>query len=168
MVWLDVVGVRKRQSLLIIMTVNGAFPLMMIFAYLKNCVWKVFNRFELALILAKRENFRQAFAGFDFNKMAKFDHQDVERLLQDAGIIRHRGKIEAVINNAKRAQELVGEAGSLAAYFWQFEMLADDDFVPQSASTSTQSITLSKELKNGVGNLLVLQRFIHLCRQWGL
>jgi len=113
----------------------------------KLCLESFQSGLSWRTILAKRENFRQAFAGFDFNKMAKFDHQDVERLLQDAGIIRHRGKIEAVINNAKRAQELVGEAGSLAAYFWQFEMLVDEGFVPQSASTSAQSITLSKELK---------------------
>jgi DNA-3-methyladenine glycosylase I len=72
-------------------------------------------------ILRKRENFRAAFAGFDFNKVAEFTDADVERLLQDAGIIRHRGKIVSTINNARRAQEMVAEAGSLAAWFWQFE-----------------------------------------------
>jgi DNA-3-methyladenine glycosylase I len=66
-------------------------------------------------ILRKRENFRKAFAGFDFNMIAAFDESDVERLLQDAGIIRHRGKIVSTINNAKRAQKLIRETGSLAA-----------------------------------------------------
>jgi len=72
-------------------------------------------------ILRKRENFRSAFAGFDFDKVAEFGDADVERLLGDAGIVRHRGKIVSTINNAKRARELVAEAGSLAAFFWSFE-----------------------------------------------
>jgi DNA-3-methyladenine glycosylase I len=72
-------------------------------------------------ILKRRENFRKAFADFDFIKVARFTDQDVERLLQDEGIIRHRGKIEAAIHNAKLVPGLVAEFGSLAAYFWQFE-----------------------------------------------
>jgi DNA-3-methyladenine glycosylase I len=72
-------------------------------------------------ILRKRENFRQAFAGFDFEQVARFGEREVERLLQDAGIVRHRGKIEAAISNAKRAVELVETDGSLAAYVWRFE-----------------------------------------------
>ena len=72
-------------------------------------------------ILRKRENFRHAFAGFDIDKVARFGARDVARLLKDEGIVRHRGKIESTINNAKRARELVAEAGSLAAYFWRFE-----------------------------------------------
>jgi len=72
-------------------------------------------------ILAKRENFRAAFHDFDFDKVARFTARDVARLLKDAGIVRHRGKIEAVINNAQRAVELVAEAGSLAAHVWGFE-----------------------------------------------
>src|SRR3954453_15900394 len=72
-------------------------------------------------ILRKRENFRAAFAGFDFEKVARFGEHDVERLLGDAGIIRHRGKIEATINNARRAVDRVDEEGSLAAYVWRFE-----------------------------------------------
>jgi len=72
-------------------------------------------------ILRKRENFRAAFAGFDFERVAKFGDNDVERLLGDAGIVRHRGKIEAAINNAARAVELVEEEGSLAGYVWRFE-----------------------------------------------
>jgi DNA-3-methyladenine glycosylase I len=72
-------------------------------------------------ILRKREGFRRAFAGFDFERVARFGEKDVERLLGDASIVRHRGKIEATINNARRAVELVDEAGSLAAFVWQFE-----------------------------------------------
>lgn len=98
-------------------------------------------------ILAKRENFRNAFHRFDFNKVAGFTEKDVARLLQDAGIVRHRGKIEAVINNAQRATELVRHHGSLAAYFWQFEPKPGDAGAPQTASTSAESIALSKALK---------------------
>jgi DNA-3-methyladenine glycosylase I len=72
-------------------------------------------------ILRKREGFRQAFAGFDFERVARFGAKDVEQLLEDSSIVRHRGKIEATINNAQRAVELVDEEGSLAAYVWRFE-----------------------------------------------
>jgi DNA-3-methyladenine glycosylase I len=72
-------------------------------------------------ILRKRQAFRQAFAGFDFRSIARFGKRDVERLLGDASIVRHRGKIESAINNARRAEELVDEAGSLAAFVWRFE-----------------------------------------------
>ena len=72
-------------------------------------------------ILRKREAFRQAFAGFDFRRVARFGTRDVERLLGDASIVRHRGKIESAINNAQRAEALVDEAGSLAAFVWRFE-----------------------------------------------
>ncbi|KJE33852.1 3-methyladenine DNA glycosylase [Thalassospira sp. HJ] len=98
-------------------------------------------------ILSKRENFRKAFAGFDFYKVAQFDDADFERLLGDAGIIRHRGKIEASINNAKRAREMVAQEGSLAAYFWRFEPKPDEVDPPQSMSTSPTSVALSKDLK---------------------
>lgn len=98
-------------------------------------------------ILAKRENFRAAFKHFDFNKVARFTQHDVTRLLKDEGIVRHRGKIEAVINNAKRAQELVKQEGSLAAFFWRYEPDAKKLAKPQSASTSAESIALSKDLK---------------------
>lgn len=97
-------------------------------------------------ILAKRENFRAAFHGFDFDRVARFDERDVARLLQDAGIIRHRGKIEAAIHNAGRAQEMARREGSLAAFFWRYEPAADAA-EPQTASTSTESVALSKELK---------------------
>ncbi|HTA32485.1 MAG TPA: DNA-3-methyladenine glycosylase I [Solirubrobacteraceae bacterium] len=72
-------------------------------------------------ILRKREAFRAAFAGFDIATVAGFGTEDVTRLLGDAGIVRHRGKIEAVINNARRALELVEAQGSLAGYIWSFE-----------------------------------------------
>jgi DNA-3-methyladenine glycosylase I len=97
-------------------------------------------------ILTKRENFRAAFAGFDFRKMALFDDTDVDRLLNDAGIVRHRGKITAVINNAQRCCELVDAEGSLAAFIWGFEP-KEEGIVPQSRTTSPVSVALSKELK---------------------
>ena len=71
-------------------------------------------------ILRKRENFRAAFDNFNCDKVAKYNNSDVERLLQDAGIIRHRGKIEATINNAACALELIAERGSLSDYVWSF------------------------------------------------
>ena len=98
-------------------------------------------------ILAKRENFRAAFCGFDFDKVARFTGRDVERLLQDPGIVRHRGKIEAVIHTAARAQELVATHGSLASFFWRHEPDAGQLGEPQTASTSEASIALSKALK---------------------
>ena len=97
-------------------------------------------------ILAKRENFRAAFCNFDIHKIARFTEKDVERLLQDAGIVRHRGKIQAVINNAARAQELIKQEGSLAAYIWRFEP-PKTQRSGQIISTSTESIALSKDLK---------------------
>ena len=98
-------------------------------------------------ILAKRENFRSAFAAFDIPTVARFAQQDVERLLGDAGIVRHRGKIEAVINNARRAEELIEREGSLAAFVWRYEPDATSLAEPQTASTSPASVALSKDLK---------------------
>jgi len=104
-------------------------------------------------ILRKRENFRAAFAGFDIDKVAAFGEADVERLVQDAGIIRHRGKIVSTINNARRAQELTKEAGSLAAWFWSFEPGAKErptlvDLAHLRANPTTAvSVRISKELK---------------------
>jgi DNA-3-methyladenine glycosylase I len=72
-------------------------------------------------ILRKRESFRRAFAGFDFARVARFDGRTVARLLRDPGIVRHRGKIESTLNNARRALEVRREFGTLAAYFWRFE-----------------------------------------------
>ena len=98
-------------------------------------------------ILAKREHFRAAFHGFDFDRIADFDQGDVERLLQDPGIVRHRGKIEAVINNARRVRELVAREGSLAAFLWRYEPDPASLGAPQTASTSPESVALSKDLK---------------------
>lgn len=98
-------------------------------------------------ILAKRENFRKAFHGFDYNKIAKFTEKDVARLLQNEGIVRHRGKIEAVVNNAQRVVELIRHEGSLSAYIWKFEPKPEHVAAPQTASTSADSVALSKALK---------------------
>ena len=97
-------------------------------------------------ILNKRENFRAGFAGFDIHKVAQFGETDVERLLQDAGIVRHRGKIEAVINNAKRAIEMVEAEGSLAAFFWRYAPKQPSTGTDVQAQTA-ESQALSKELK---------------------
>lgn len=97
-------------------------------------------------ILAKRENFRAAFHGFDFERVASFTEHDVDRLLQDAGIVRHRGKIEAVVNNARRAVELVEGEGSIAAYVWRFED-PEPDRLPEFRATSPASVAMSRDLK---------------------
>lgn len=97
-------------------------------------------------ILAKREHFRAVFHDFDFDRIARFKEKDVVRLLQDPGIVRHRGKIEAVINNAQRARELVKREGSLAAFVWRYEP-AKQAPKGQMVSTSPESVALSKELK---------------------
>ena len=99
-------------------------------------------------ILAKRENFRAAFHDFDFNKVARFTERNVERLLKDEGIVRHRGKIETVINNARQARELAKREGSLAAFIWKYEPAATQLSEPQSVSTSAESLALAKELKS--------------------
>ena len=102
-------------------------------------------------ILRKRKNFRAAFAGFDFERVAKFGARDVKRCLADAGIVRHRGKIESVVNNAKRARELVDAEGSLAAFIWRYE--PDPESRPKRIErgsilpTSPESTALSKELR---------------------
>jgi DNA-3-methyladenine glycosylase I len=98
-------------------------------------------------ILAKRENFRAAFDQFDIERVARYTDHDVRRLLGDAGIVRHRGKIEAVINNAQRARELRAQEGSLAAFVWRHEPDAASMAQPQTRSTSPESEALSKELK---------------------
>ena len=113
----------------------------------KLCLESFQSGLSWRTILAKRENFRLAFHHFDFNKIAEFTGQDVERLLNDPGIVRHRGKIEATINNAQRAQELVQREGSLAAFFWRYEPQPDQLAEPQTASTSAESLALSKALK---------------------
>jgi DNA-3-methyladenine glycosylase I len=104
-------------------------------------------------ILRKRDNFRAGFAGFDFEKVARFTGDDVERLVQDTGIIRHRGKIVSTINNARRALDLCDEFGSLAAYFWAHEPPAAErppvvDWATLRAMPKTGTSTaISKDLK---------------------
>jgi DNA-3-methyladenine glycosylase I len=104
-------------------------------------------------ILRKRENFRRAFRGFDPKTVAKFNARDVQRLVNDAGIIRHRGKIESTINNAKRALELIEQQGSLAAYFWSWEPSPASRPKKMTRaqliklSTTPESVALSKDLK---------------------
>lgn len=98
-------------------------------------------------ILEKRANFRAAFHGFDFHRMARYTQADVQRLLADAGIVRHRGKIEAVIHNAQRAVDMVQREGSLAAYFWRFEPTGAQGDDPLVRATSPESVALSKDLK---------------------
>jgi DNA-3-methyladenine glycosylase I len=104
-------------------------------------------------ILNKREAFRSAFAQFDAEQVAAFTERDVERLLADASIVRHRGKIESTINNAKRLLELQREFGSLAVYAWRFEPPAASRpkrltlAALKAMSTSAESIAMSKDLK---------------------
>jgi len=104
-------------------------------------------------ILRKREAFRTAFRGFDYAAVARFTPRTVERLLGDATIVRHRGKIESTLNNARRARELRREKGSLAAYFWSFEPSAADRprrltwRVLRQLATTSESTALSRDLK---------------------
>jgi len=104
-------------------------------------------------ILRKRDNFREAFDGFDFNRVARFTPRRVDRLLTNAGIVRHRGKIESTINNARRAIEMAEECGSLAPFFWQFEPApaSRPSVLTRSAlvkvTMSDESKALSRELK---------------------
>jgi DNA-3-methyladenine glycosylase I len=104
-------------------------------------------------ILRKRDNFRTAFRDFEPAVVARFGARDVQRLLKDAGIVRHRGKIESTINNARRALELIDEMGSLAAYFWSWEPAAASrpkkisHAALKTMSLTDQSTALSKDLK---------------------
>jgi DNA-3-methyladenine glycosylase I len=102
-------------------------------------------------ILRKRDAFRRAFAGFEFEEVARFGERDVARLLADAGIVRHRGKIEAVINNAGRAVELVEAEGSLAHYVWGFEPEAPagrlDPATLADRAHTAESQALAKDLR---------------------
>ncbi|MFC6339866.1 DNA-3-methyladenine glycosylase I [Pseudomonas sp. CCM 7891] len=104
-------------------------------------------------ILRKREHFRRAFEGFDYRKVAQYTEQDIERLMADPGIVRNRAKIMSVINNARRACELVEETGSLAAWMWSFEPSADErpavvDLAYWTKNpTSKASVRLSRALK---------------------
>lgn len=111
----------------------------------KLCLESFQSGLSWRTILAKREHFRAAFCGFDFEQVARFTESDVARLLGDAGIVRHRGKIEATINNAQRACEMVEREGSIASFVWRYE--ARHPAEPQTATTSPESVAMSKELK---------------------
>ena len=113
----------------------------------KLCLESFQSGLSWRTILNKREAFRAAFDGFDFHKVATYGDADVERLLNDAGIVRHKGKITSVINNAARAVEMVAAEGSLAAFFWRYEEVFDPTQTPQTRTTSDMAIALSKELK---------------------
>lgn len=104
-------------------------------------------------ILRKREAFRDVFARFDFERVATYTERDVEMLLGNPEIIRHRGKIEATINNASRACEMASEFGSLSAYFWQWEPAADsrpssmDYETVRTLASTPESVAMAKDLK---------------------
>jgi len=118
--------------------------------YEKICLEGFQSGLSWLTILRKRENFRRAFADFDFEKVAAFTERDVATLLSDAGIVRHRGKIESTINNARRCIDLVNEVGSLDAFVWQFatqEREGDRATPPGLPSHTPSSTRLSKELK---------------------
>jgi DNA-3-methyladenine glycosylase I len=104
-------------------------------------------------ILRKREHFRRAFCGFVIDRVARFTNRDVARLLRDPGIVRHRGKIESTVNNARRAHELEDEFGSLAAYVWRYR--PDPAVRPRritravlkTMATSPESVAMSRDLR---------------------
>ena len=104
-------------------------------------------------ILNKRDAFRAAFANFEAERIVRFGERDIARLLADAGIVRHRGKIESTINNAKRVIELRAEFGSLSAYAWGFEPAPTSRpkritlAALQANTTSPESVAMSKDLK---------------------
>ncbi len=98
-------------------------------------------------ILNKRPRFREVFAGFDFDVVAEYGPDDVARLLDDAGIIRHRGKIEATINNAQRAIDLIEESGSLVDWIWEWAVSSPLPAGSPVPATTPRSTALAKELK---------------------
>jgi len=119
----------------------------------KICLESFQSGLSWITILRKRNNFRTAFDGFDFHKISCYGDTDIERLLKNKGIVRHRGKIEATINNAHRAIALIAEIGSLAQYFWQFK--PDESMRPHVMDYETvkkltktpESTAMSKDLK---------------------
>jgi len=115
--------------------------------FVKLCLESFQSGLSWRTILAKRDHFRAAFANFDFDQIAGFTERDITRLLGDAGIVRHRGKIEAVINNARQARQLVDQEGSLAAYLWRYEPDPTEQLEPQTVSTSAAATALAKDLK---------------------
>ena len=121
--------------------------------YEKLCLEGFQSGLSWLTILRKRENFRRAFSNFEFEEVARFGKRDTKRLLGDAGIVRHRGKIEAAIHNASRALDLVEEAGSIAAFVWQFEPPASarpqriDKKAMAALAKTAESTALSKALR---------------------
>jgi DNA-3-methyladenine glycosylase I len=121
--------------------------------YEKVCLEGFQSGLSWLTILRKRENFRDAFHDFDIDRVARFTTRDVDRLLKNEGIIRHRGKIESTINNARRARELREEAGSLSTYFWRWQ--PDSSTRPRritrdvlmTMTTTPESRALSKDLR---------------------
>lgn len=119
----------------------------------KICLEGFQSGLSWSIILNKRENFRRAFKKFNIEPVARFNNRSVNRLLRDKGIVRHRGKIESVMNNARCALELIEAYGSLAAYFWQFEpgLSARPKRMTykqlMSLAKTNESITMSKDLK---------------------
>jgi DNA-3-methyladenine glycosylase I len=113
--------------------------------YEKLCLEGFQSGLSWLTILRRRDGFRAAFYDFDYHRVAEMTESDVERLLGDAGIIRHRGKIEATINNAARAEELEEEYGSLGAFFWSFEPepRGNDNI----EATTPESTAMAKALK---------------------
>ena len=121
--------------------------------YDSRALWEklILDGFQAGLswitILRKRDAFRDCFEGFDPARVARWGEPEIARALQNPGIVRHRGKIAAVINNARRAQELIKREGSLAAYLWRFEPATADLPPPQTVTTLPAAIALSKDLK---------------------
>ncbi len=139
-------GADIRKSTVATTTRSGAGLALTISGSSRKSVWKD-SRSGLSwlTILKKRDNFRAAFANFDFHQVAAFTADDEARCVADAGIVRHRGKIRSTINNAQRALDLVAEFGSLAAYFWSWEPTERD--YPGVVSQTPDSIALSKDLR---------------------
>ena len=100
-------------------------------------------------ILRRRDHFRSAFCGFEIERVARLNKRSVERLLRNDGIIRHRGKIESTINNARRALELIDECGSLAGYIWRYEPKTHRKRVTRRSIPvhTPESVAMSKDLK---------------------
>ncbi|GAB3850466.1 DNA-3-methyladenine glycosylase I [Nesterenkonia populi] len=112
----------------------------------KMCLESFQSGLSWRTILNKRENFRAAFANFQIEAVARFGDSDVARLLGDAGIVRNRAKIEAVINNARRAEELLEHEGPLARLIWSYEPAAAELGEPQTMTTSPASIAMARDL----------------------
>ena len=127
--------------------------------YEKLCLEGFQSGLSWLTILRKRDNFRAAFRGFDIPTVAAFTDADIERLVGDAGIVRHRGKIVSTVNNARRALELQQEAGSLAAFVWRYEpdpasrpaSFTRADVVPKTAESTALSKALLKRGWSFVG-----------------